>query len=206
MLEAWATPQTLSPYHFPAGIARLCQANPYLSSIELDDTTPKNYSLSLWGRGKARETPFSAPSLPASYSPDRQAHRQILLFIAKGRGTHGVPYREERGIIVIPHVLALPNETCNDLAFVTIVCYTSYMKKVKLKKCPSCGREHTGLTETCGDCQREALTNVTTIVTAPKIEALASGRGFGTGKGRPRIHKSNADRQKAWREKDGTIT
>lgn len=71
----------------------------------------------------------------------------------------------------------------------------------KLHRCPECGQSHSGFTDRCGEC----LANVTTNVTPDRDAAPTSvttnvtGRGFGSGKGRARIHGSNAERQAAYR-------
>jgi len=92
----------------------------------------------------------------------------------------------------------------------------------KLHRCPECGRSHTGLTLICGDCLYEQLLEHEkrdggplpegAIVTVdPDDEGVTK---FLTGepnnvtpvtkrRGRPRVHKDNAERQKAWRGRHG---
>jgi len=90
----------------------------------------------------------------------------------------------------------------------------------KLHSCPECGRSHTGLTLICGDCLYEVRLNQPVADKQPHprwLEFFKDGRinvtlvgklrqrtnvtlrGFGTGSGRPRVHKDNAEKQRAWR-------
>ena len=97
----------------------------------------------------------------------------------------------------------------------------------KLHKCPECGRPHTGFTGVCGDCSRESFRNdpaygrtvsvtklgsLTTNNVTPVTKSTTPSRPITRKhknldeveaaikkRGRPRKHKDNAARQKAWR-------
>jgi len=78
----------------------------------------------------------------------------------------------------------------------------------KLHRCPECGRSHTGFTERCGDClSRAAPKNWLeqgvedareTHDYKPVLRNCVTKR-----RGRPRVHKDNAEKQRAWRERNG---
>ena len=70
------------------------------------------------------------------------------------------------------------------------------MSEAKRHRCPGCGTNHMGFTRLCGFCL--AGMEGTPVVT--NVTATVTGRGFSTGKGRLRKHKSNAARQAAWRK------
>jgi len=79
----------------------------------------------------------------------------------------------------------------------------------KIHRCPECGRSHTAFSNRCSDCLAEfRLVPVELPRLGPNLpigpvtnsETKSNRGGKRPGAGRPRIHKDNAERQKAWRD------
>jgi len=73
----------------------------------------------------------------------------------------------------------------------------------KIHRCPECGRSHTGFTEKCRDCYYGSypVALAASVQDAketqdhkPVLRNCVTKR-----RGRPRVHKDNAERQKAYR-------
>jgi len=70
----------------------------------------------------------------------------------------------------------------------------------KLHRCPKCGRSHTGFMDNCAECLRVQFVaeNVTKI---PKLQP--NNVTPVTKRGRPRQFRNNAEKQKAYRQRQG---
>jgi len=76
----------------------------------------------------------------------------------------------------------------------------------KLHRCPKCGRSHTGFMDNCAECLNPTPEGALVIADETVTEFL-TGRPNNvtpvTKRGRPRQFRNNAEKQKAYRQRQG---